>query len=253
MKLVRYAWGAEGAWGVVEGEFVEEIRGDLFHPGASTGRKYSLEEIRILPPSNPRKALIIAQNYAAHAREMQKEVPPSPVFVCVSPQAVLAHGEAIRYVPGAQRIDYEGELVVIIGRTTRAVEEADALCCVAGYTCGLDISNRDVQFGPLKNMSHAKSFDTFKPVGPFVETECNPNRLEIELRQNGTVRQHSNTSDMIFPVSRLISEISKTMTLLPGDLIYTGTPSGVGPVAPGDILEVEIQGIGVLKNPVIAG
>jgi len=252
MKLVRFAHGTRGGWGVVEGERVQEIRGDLFHPGPETGREFALSELKILPPADPAKILIIARNYAAHAREQGKQVPPEPIFVSVSPQAALAHEEPIHYVPGAERIDYEGELVVIIGRVTQSVDESGALDHVAGYTCGLDISNRDVQFGPLKNISAAKSFDTFKPFGPIVETEADPQNLDLILRQNGQVRQQSSTSDMIFPVARLVSAISHCMTLLPGDLIFTGTPSGVGPVAPGDVLEVELGGIGVLRNPVTA-
>jgi len=253
MKLVRFARGTRGAWGVVDGDRVEEIGGDLYTPGPPVGRGYPLEKLKILPPSDPGKILIIAQNFAAHARELGKTPPPEPIFVSVSPQAALAHGEPIRYVPGAGRIDYEAELVVIVGKVTQAVEPPEALGCVAGYTCGLDISNRDVQFGPLKNISAAKSFDTFKPFGPFVETEAEPQNLEIEMRQNGEVRQRANTSDMIFPVSQLVSAISKCMTLLPGDLIFTGTPSEVGPIAAGDVLEVEIGGIGVLRNPVVEG
>lgn len=253
MRLVRFASGARGAWGRVDGTQVSEIRGDLFHPGAPTGRHYPLEELKILPPSEPGKILIIARNYAAHAAELNNEPFPEPVFVCVSPQAALAHNEPIRYVPGATRIDYEAELVAIIGKVTQSVESEEAPACVAGYTCGLDISNRDVQFGPLKNISAAKSFDTFKPFGPFVETKVDPQGLEIEMRQNGEVRQQGNTADMIFPVARLVSAISKCMTLLPGDVIFTGTPSGIGPVAPGDVLEVEIAGIGTLRNPVVKG
>ena len=253
MKLVRFAYGTEGAWGWVQGEKVHEIRGNLYHPGSLTGREFALSDLKILPPSEPRKILIIARNYVAHACEMGNEPPPEPKFVCVSPQAALAHEEAIRYTPGAERIDFEAELVAIVGRTTQAVDEDQALSCVAGYTCGLDISNRDVQLGPLKNISAAKSFDTFKPFGPFVESEIDPQNLDLVLRQNGQIRQQSNTSDMIFPVARLVSAISHCMTLLPGDLIFTGTPRGVGPIAPGDVLEVDIPKIGTLRNPVIQG
>jgi len=250
MKLVRFRLGPHEAWGQVEGEKIVQIRGDLFSPGPPIGREFQLRELKILPPVNAGKMLIIAQNYAAHAREMGKEPPPEPVFICVSPQAALAHGEAIRYVPGAKRIDFEGELVAIMGREARFVSEVDSLGHVAGYTCGLDISHRDIQYGPLKNTSAAKSFDTFKPFGPFVETELDPTHLDIILRQNGEVRQNSNTSDMIFPVARLVSDISKCMTLLPGDVIFTGTPPGVGPITPGDVLEVEIPRIGILRNRV---
>ena len=252
MKLVRFSRGIHTAWGQVERDRVQVIRGDLFHPGEPTGEEYPLAEVKILPPSEPRKILIIAANYAAHAKETGKAVPPSPVFVSVSPQAVIAHEEEVHYVPGAEHIDYEAELVVIIGKRAEKVSEDKALDFVAGYTCGLDISNRDVQWGPLKNISAAKSFDTFKPLGPIVETGLDPQNLNITMRLNGEVRQQSNTSDMIFPVSRLVSEVSQCMTLLPGDLIYTGTPEGVGKIAPGDQLEVEIDDIGILKSKVVA-
>ncbi len=253
MKLIRYSHGMHTAWGRVEGEEVLQIRGDLFHPGQTAGPRLPLSEVEIMAPTDPRKVLIIAANYAAHARETGKEVPPAPVFVSVSPQAVIAHGASIHYVPGAKRIDFEAELVAVIGKPACKVGEADALNYVAGYTCGLDISNRDVQWGPLKNISAAKSFDTFKPCGPFVETELNPQDLDIVLRQNGEIKQQSNTSDMVFSVARLVSDISHCMTLLPGDLIYTGTPSGIGSIAPGDRLEVEISGLGTLQCNVVEG
>lgn len=253
MKLLRYSHGMHTAWGRIEGGEVLQIQGDLFYPGQPAGPRLPLAEVEIMAPTDPRKVLIIAANYAAHAKETGKEVPPAPVFVCVSPQAVVPHRASIHYVPGAQRIDFEAELVAIVGKPACKVAEKDALNYIAGYTCGLDISNRDVQWGPLKNISAAKSFDTFKPCGPYVETDLDPQNLDIVLRQNGEIRQQSNTSDMVFSVARLVSAISRCMTLLPGDLIYTGTPSGIGSIAPGDRLEVEISSLGTLQCNVVEG
>jgi 2-keto-4-pentenoate hydratase/2-oxohepta-3-ene-1,7-dioic acid hydratase in catechol pathway len=252
MKLVRFARGSGDGWGEVVGETVKELWGDLYDPGHPTGREFALEELKILAPTRPRKLFIIARNYADHAREMSSELPIAPVFVCVSPEAALAHQEDILIPKDAERIDYEAELVAIIGRRTKNIREADALEAVAGYTCGLDISHRDIQRGPLKNISAAKGWDTFKPFGPFVETGLDPQNLEIILRQNGEEKQHGHTRDMVFPVARLIHDISTCMTLEPGDVIFTGTPSGVGSIADGDHLEVEIEQIGTLKNRVMA-
>jgi 2-keto-4-pentenoate hydratase/2-oxohepta-3-ene-1,7-dioic acid hydratase in catechol pathway len=198
----------------------------------------------------PSKIIGVGTNYRAHAVEMGKPIPDEPVLFMKPPTAVIGDGEAIVWPRGYQRVDFEGELGVVIGRRARRVREAEALAFVEGYTIVNDVTVRDLQKKDGQ-FTRAKGFDTFCPVGPRVVPGLDPTNLRITTRQNGVVRQDSSTSDLIFSVARLIEVITRVMTLEPGDLITTGTPSGVGPIVPGDRIEIEIEGIGVLSNPVV--
>ena len=168
--------------------------------------------------------------------------------------AILDPEEPIVYPHQGQNVHYEGELSVVIGKKARRVAEADALDYVLGYTCGNDVSERVIQAQEMANgcLLIGKGFDTFKPLGPYIATGLDSTNLELTARLNGEVKQHTNTDDLIFTVAQLIAYISDAVTLLPGDVIMTGTPSGVGPVQPGDVVEIEISGVGVLRNPVVA-
>lgn len=199
----------------------------------------------------PSKIVGIGQNYRAHALEMGKGVPTEPLMFLKPPSALLAPGAAIERPAGYARVDYEGELGVVIGRRARRVTAADALAFVDGYCCVNDVTVRDLQQRDGQ-WTRAKGFDTFCPVGPSVVAGLDPRDLRITTRVNGVVKQDSRTSDLIFDVATLIAFVSQHLTLEPGDLISTGTPAGVGDLAPGDVVEVEIEGIGVLRNPVIA-
>lgn len=199
----------------------------------------------------PSKIIGIGQNYRAHAAEMGKGIPEEPLMFLKPPSAVIADGMPIERPAGYERVDYEGELGVVIGRRARRVSRDSALDYVAGYVCVNDVSVRDLQKRDGQ-WARAKGFDTFCPVGPRVVPGLDPTSLRITTRVNGQVRQDSSTSDMIFDVPTLIAFVSAHMTLEPGDLISTGTPSGVGNLNPGDVVEVEIAGIGILRNPVIA-
>jgi 2-keto-4-pentenoate hydratase/2-oxohepta-3-ene-1,7-dioic acid hydratase in catechol pathway len=202
-------------------------------------------------PCAPTKIVGVGLNYRAHALEMGKPLPSEPLLFLKPPSAVIGSGAPIVRPRGYRRVDYEGELAVVIGRRARGVSAAAALDHVAGYTCALDITVRDLQERDVQ-YTRAKGFDTFCPLGPVLARGLDPSRLRLCTRLNGELRQDSSTEDMIFTVPELIAFISGVMTLVPGDVISTGTPPGVGPIVPGDWVEVEIEGIGVLRNPVVA-
>jgi 2-keto-4-pentenoate hydratase/2-oxohepta-3-ene-1,7-dioic acid hydratase in catechol pathway len=199
----------------------------------------------------PGKIIGIGQNYRAHAAEMGKGIPEEPLMFLKPPSAVIADGAPIERPAGYERVDYEGELGVVIGKRAHRVSREQALEFVAGYVCVNDVTVRDLQKKDGQ-WTRAKGFDTFCPMGPRVVPGLDPTNLRITTRVNGVVKQDSSTSDLIFDVATLISFCSQHMTLEEGDVISTGTPSGVGPLQPGDVVEVEIQGIGILRNPVIA-
>jgi 2-keto-4-pentenoate hydratase/2-oxohepta-3-ene-1,7-dioic acid hydratase in catechol pathway len=201
--------------------------------------------------NRPGKIVGIGQNYRAHALEMGKGIPEEPLMFLKPPSAVIADGMPIERPPGYERVDFEGELGVVIGKRAHRIGRREALEYVQGYVCINDVTVRDLQKKDGQ-WTRAKGFDTFCPMGPRIATGIDPSRLHITTRVNGVMRQDSSTADLIFDVPTLIAFCSEHMTLEPGDVISTGTPSGVGNLDPGDVVEVEIEGIGVLRNPVIA-
>jgi 2-keto-4-pentenoate hydratase/2-oxohepta-3-ene-1,7-dioic acid hydratase in catechol pathway len=210
--------------------------------------------VALLPPAAPTKIVCIGLNYRAHLAESPSvapgaEAPREPLLFLKPPSALIAHGEAIRYPPGVTRLDPEAELAVVIGRRARRVAEERALECVAGLTAFDDVSARNYQRADGQ-WTRAKGFDTFAPMGPWIAIGLDPSDLGVECRVNGEPRQRARTSDLLFPVPFLVSFVSHVMTLEPGDVIATGTPAGVAPVRPGDRVEVEVEGIGVLANRV---
>jgi 2-keto-4-pentenoate hydratase/2-oxohepta-3-ene-1,7-dioic acid hydratase in catechol pathway len=198
----------------------------------------------------PTKILGVGLNYRAHAAEMGKKLPDEPLFFMKPPSALIAGGEPIVRPRGYQRVDFEGELAIVIGRRCRRVARANALEVVAGFTCLNDVSCRDLQVKDVQ-YTRAKGFDTFCPVGPRVVAGLDPSNLWIRTHVNGVLRQDSTTADFVFDVPAVIEYASRVMTLEEGDLITTGTPAGVGPINPGDVIRIEIEGIGVLENPVV--
>lgn len=200
-------------------------------------------------PAAPTKVVCVGRNYAAHARELGNEVPAAPLLFLKPPSALLPHGGTILLPPESQQVEYESEIAVVIGSRATAVPEATALQHVAGYTCLNDVTARDLQRSDGQ-WSRAKGFDTFCPVGPVLATGLDWRELEVIGRVNGVERQRAPTTDMIFPIPHLVSYISRIMTLEPGDLIATGTPAGVGRLQQGDVVEVEVPGIGILRNQV---
>ena len=197
----------------------------------------------------PSKIVCVGRNYAEHAKELGNEPPPEPIIFLKAPSAILAPNGTIVRPPQSQRVDHEAELALVIGRQGKNIKASRWRDYVAGFTCANDVTARDLQKKDVQ-FTRGKSFDTFCPVGPWIETDLDVESRRIVARVNGQIRQDGNTSQMIFPCSFLVEFISAVMTLLPGDLILTGTPSGVGPLNAGDSVEVEIEGIGVLRNGV---
>ncbi len=206
---------------------------------------------QLLPPALPTKIVAVGRNYAEHAKELGNEAPPEPNIFIKPPSALLAPGGTIVRPPIAQRVDYEGELALVIGREARNVPRARWRDYIRGFTCANDVTARDLQKKDVQ-FTRAKGFDTFAPIGPCIETDLDPSNLRIQTRVNGQVKQNGNTNQMIFGCDVIVEFITQVMTLLPGDVILTGTPQGVGPLTPGDVVEVTIDGIGTLRNPVIA-
>jgi 2-keto-4-pentenoate hydratase/2-oxohepta-3-ene-1,7-dioic acid hydratase in catechol pathway len=218
-------------------------------PASGERAKIAWTPASLRVPVTPSKILCIGRNYAAHAKELGHDVPKEPMLFLKPPSSLLDPGGTIRLPPESERVEHEAELGVVIGRTCRDVRREDALEHVFGYTCVGDITARDLQRKDVQ-FTRAKGFDTFCPVGPWIETELDPGRLAVRCRVNGAARQDGLTSDMIFDVPSLVAYASRMMTLEPGDIIATGTPEGVGPLVNGDRLEIEIDGIGLLVNDV---
>ena len=251
MKLCRFNRNGVLLAGRLEGEMIRVCKGTLPGRMEPTGETVALGEVKLLAPTVPTKIIGIGRNYLEHAREMGSAARDAePLIFLKPPSAIISPGEAIVLPKSSQRIDHEGELGVVIGQTAHHIPEAgDPLSYVLGYTCVNDVTARDLQKRDVQ-FTRGKGFDTFCPFGPWIETELSPKALSIETRVNGQVRQRGNTSDMIFPVATLIRFLASIMTLYPGDLIATGTPAGVGPLSSGDVVEVEVERIGILRNPV---
>ena len=254
MIIARYESASGPAYGLVESHIVYALQGDVFgqfHKGAEIG---PLEEVKLLAPVAPGKIVALGRNYAEHAKEHGSEVPKEPLLFLKAPSAVIGPDEPIVLTPLSQKVEHESELVLVIGKRARNVPEEKAWEYVLGVTCGNDVTARDLQSRDGQ-WARAKSFDTFCPLGPWIVTHLKPEDvgdLGITCRVNGEMRQMASTREMLFPPIMLIAHITAAMTLLPGDMIMTGTPAGVGPLKAGDVVEVEVEGIGVLRNPVIA-
>jgi len=233
---------------VVDGEMFK-LRGDVFGSPSFEKKPLAVKGIKTLTPVNPSKIICVGLNYADHAREQNKPLPKEPLFWFKATTSLIPDGAKIEIPFPNHRTDFEAELAIVIGRRVRNVTPAAAARYILGYTAAQDISDRTIQ-NAESQWARSKSFDTFSPVGPYIETKIDPNDLTIQLFQNGQLRQNSNTSQLIFDCYELVSFISTNMTLLPGDIICTGTPSGVGPIQSGDRLEVRIQGLSPLVNMV---
>jgi 2-keto-4-pentenoate hydratase/2-oxohepta-3-ene-1,7-dioic acid hydratase in catechol pathway len=239
-------------WGVIDGEQIQEISGPPWNLWSRTSQSWPLAKTRLLAPAEPSKVVCVGRNYAAHAAELGNEVPKEPLIFLKPSSSIIGPDEPIVLTPYSQRVEHEGELALIVGRRcSQLTDSEDPLSYIIGYTCLNDVTARDIQKNEVQ-FTRAKGFDTFCPVGPSIETQLDPTNVLVETHVNGARRQSSSTSLMIYPVPSLVRFISRMMTLLPGDLIATGTPAGVGPLVAGDIAEVSVAGIGVLRNPVHA-
>ena len=239
-------------YGLIEGENVVEISGVPWAQWTRGSRSSRLVEARLLAPVEPSKIVCVGRNYAAHAAELGNEVPKEPLIFLKPSTSIIGPEEPVILTRYSKKVHHEGELAVVIGRHCSQLSDSeDPLSFVLGYTCLNDVSARDLQESDVQ-FTRAKGFDTFCPIGPHIETELDPANTLVETHVNGARRQSGSTSLMIYPVAYLIRWISRMMTLLPGDIIATGTPAGVGPLVAGDIVEVSVAGIGVLRNPVHA-
>lgn len=250
MKIVRFTTGKKAEYGIWNGELVQSLAGTPYRYLKPTNRYHKLSELRLLSPCTPSKIVALGLNYHSHAEEVKMPIPDEPLIFLKPSTSVIGPEDNIIYPESSQQVDYEGELGVVIKTRACRVSTEEAMRYVLGYTCLNDVTARDLQSSD-KQWTRAKSFDTFAPIGPCIETELDPGNLSLETRLNGEIKQRANTSDLIFPVPRMVSFISHVMTLLPGDIIATGTTGGIGPMQPGDTIEVEIEKIGTLRNYIV--
>ena len=232
---------------VIDGDRVYPILGSFYGEWKKTGESFDKNEVFFVQPCVPSKVVAVGLNYKKHAKELGFEIPKEPIIFLKPPTTIIGHLDKIIYPVGVERLDYEAELGIVIKKIAKNVSKDDAKNYILGYTTCNDVTARCLQ-NKDGQWTRAKSFDTFCPIGPIVATDVNPNDLGIELRLNGELKQSSNTSDMIFGCFEIVEFVSKIMTLLPGDVILTGTPEGVGPMQKGDSVEVRIDKIGKLEN-----
>jgi 2-keto-4-pentenoate hydratase/2-oxohepta-3-ene-1,7-dioic acid hydratase in catechol pathway len=269
MRIVRFTESSfagsspeaqSAQWGLLVDQQVYPLKqapylSHAWHRGAEEpkpqGEARALDQLKLLPPVQPSKIICVGRNYAEHAAELGNEVPPEPLIFLKPPSSLIGPDDAIVYPGISQRVDHEGELAVVIGRRARNLTEESALAVVFGYTLANDVTARDLQRSDGQ-WTRGKGFDTFCPVGPWIDTAFDPANRQVRCLVNGQVRQDGNTALMIYSLQRVLAHVSRFMTLEPGDLLLTGTPAGVGALHPGDVVTVEIEGLGKLSNPVIS-
>jgi 2-keto-4-pentenoate hydratase/2-oxohepta-3-ene-1,7-dioic acid hydratase in catechol pathway len=252
MRFLRYAARNQPpANGWVLADKIGPVEGSIFGEFQRKEAEIPIEQVRLLPPVLPGKIICVGRNYVSHAREQNAEVPEVPLLFLKPPSSLIGHNDSIFLPPQSKQVEHEAELVVVIGKRGRWISAEEALDFVLGYTAGIDITARDLQRRDGQ-WTRGKGFDTFCPIGPWIETEFDPSDALITCHVNNEMRQMGSTRDMVFRVNQLIAFASSVMTLEPGDILMTGTPAGVGPLMPGDTIEVSIEGIGKLTNHVLA-
>jgi 2-keto-4-pentenoate hydratase/2-oxohepta-3-ene-1,7-dioic acid hydratase in catechol pathway len=251
MRLVRFRHRDRIATGAIQpgSDTIQVIAGTFFEDPLPTGDEIPIDDVMLLAPVLPSKLVCVGKNYAAHAAEFGMDVPEEPLLFLKPSTAVIGPGDAIRLLPINRRTDYEGELAVVMGRLARNVRAEDASRFILGFTCANDVTLRDLQ-RPDDQWTRAKGFDGSCPLGPWIETSVDPTDAIVETRLNGDVVQHASTFDMVFGVAELLEYVTTFMTMLPGDVLLTGTPEGVGRIQAGDTVEVEVEGVGTLRNEV---
>ncbi|MFC2045680.1 fumarylacetoacetate hydrolase family protein [Chloroflexota bacterium] len=247
MKIVCFATDGKSRYGILDKDSIQAIEDKPFRHIKTTNDQYKLSDVKLLAPCKPSKIVALGLNYRSHVDESDWKEPNAPLLFLKPSTAVIGPEDNILYPPSSSRVDYEGELGVVIKKPVWRVSKEDALDYVLGYTCFNDVTARDIQKADIQ-WTRAKSFNTFAAIGPYIETELDPTNTPVETYLNGELKQQGNTKDLIFPVRELINFISHVMTLLPGDIIATGTPSGIGPMYPGDTVEIKIEPIGTLRN-----
>ncbi|HUL59384.1 MAG TPA: fumarylacetoacetate hydrolase family protein [Anaeromyxobacteraceae bacterium] len=250
MRTCRFRHQGHERYGLVEGDAVRALTAAPWAGGLAEGPALALAEVTLLAPAQPSKVVCVGRNYRAHAKELGNDVPAVPLFFIKPSTSVIGPQEAIRCPEVSREVHHEAELGVVLARTLTRATPAEARLAVFGYTCLNDVTARDIQ-REEKQFTRAKGFDTFCPIGPVIETHVDPLDATVVCRVNGAERQRGCTRDMAFDAFALLAFISNVMTLLPGDVVATGTPEGVGPIRRGDWVEVEVSGVGVLRNPVV--
>lgn len=250
MKILRALKDGQSFYAELKDGAARRIAGLPFGKISFTAEEYHLKDIKLLVPCEPSKVVAVGLNYAKHAGELKETLTGNPILFIKPSTACLAHGQSIVYPGSSARVDYEAELAAVIGRTCSNVLAEEAKDYIFGYTALNDVTARDLQKQDTQ-WTRAKSFDTFCPFGPYIETEFDPENKRVQSVLNGKVMQDGNTEDMLFSVYALISFISRCMTLLPGDVVTTGTPEGIGPMQRGDTIEIKIEGLDTLKNTVV--
>ena len=250
VKYARFRTGNDVHYGVLEGERLRVISGVPWEPHTKSDRLYAVADVKLLPPVESKKVLALAGNYASHMQG--KPLFKNPELFFKLPTCLVGQGDDVVIPKGTEDVHYEGELVLVIGKRAKNVTPEQAPAHLAGVTCGNDISARDWQKGDVQ-WWRAKGCDTFGPIGPYLVTGLNPDNLMLRLRVNGEEKQKESTKDLLFKSAEIISFVSRHVTLEPGDVIFTGTPQKTTPIKPGDVMEVEIEGIGILRNKVAAG
>lgn len=255
MRIARIAHATGMSFAVLEGEgpgaTAAEIEGHPFAQIKMTGQRWALEDVRLLAPILPSKVVCVGRNYAEHAAELGNEVPDEPLIFIKPSTSIIGPGEAVRIPAVSDQVEHEAELAVVVGLPgARGIDKDTAAASIFGYTCANDVTARDLQRKDVQ-FTRAKGFDSFCPLGPWIETDFDPEDAEIRCEVGGEVRQLGSTKDMVFDPATLISYISQVMTLLPGDVVLTGTPAGVGPLQSGETVSVSVAGIGELSNKVI--
>ncbi|MBZ4646960.1 MAG: hypothetical protein JG777_2449 [Clostridia bacterium] len=247
MKYVRFEKNNEISYGILENEKVTKVEGNIYGEYKATDSLYDLSKVTLLAPCEPSKIVAVGLNYRDHAREMGEPIPAAPKLFIKPSTCVIGPEQKIILPPMSKRVDYEAEIAAVIKKTAKNIAVDEVKEYVLGYTCLNDVTARDLQKADGQ-WTRAKGFDTFGPIGPWITDEIDANHVDVKLLLNGEQKQHSHTSNFIWKIEELISFISQVMTLLPGDVVTTGTPSGIGPMKPGDCVEVVIEGIGTLRN-----
>lgn len=252
MKLACIEHEGRPTIGKVVGEKIIVLDGSLFDIQGETNIRYSLSDVKLLPPVIPTKIACIGLNYREHIEEIGESIPETPRFFLKPPSSLIGHEEAIIMPKGAERVDYEGELALVIKKKAKEVAEEEALNYVLGYSCFNDVTERAIVTRNPGDLTLSKGFDTFGPFGPYIVTDLDTTNLAIKTYLNGRLVQNVNTKNLVFSIQYIIHYLSQAITFYPGDIIITGTPRGIGPISTGDVVEVEIEGIGRLRNPVRA-
>jgi 2-keto-4-pentenoate hydratase/2-oxohepta-3-ene-1,7-dioic acid hydratase in catechol pathway len=249
-KYVRYTYQGQESYGILEGDTIRELEGHIFSSITPSGKSLKLSEVQLLAPCKPSKVIAVGLNYRSHIGK--KPIPEYPGLFAKYPSSIIGHGENIVMTSDATNLHFEGEMVIVIGKKAKNISVSDAHNFIFGITAGNDVSERKWQRADLQWL-RAKASDTFGPIGPAIVTGLNYNDLLLQTRLNGKVQQSERTKDLVYNVDTIVSYISQYITLLPGDLIFTGTPGKTKAMKPNDVVEIELEGVGVLRNTVVVG